>query len=278
MTIVVRGRHCLPRPSDADVCGGCQRWSRPEIPVRGRSADGGMRRMSDALHDRVLRVLRHRPAPGSPRPGASVRGVRACARSRVCRTAAGLGTPGPPRRDAARVDTDGFARVRARQRELTVPEAFDRPAEQAPTPRARTGTAGPGVLRRPPTALDAPPAAGLAGRRDAACAHRGRSGAVGRSAPAPPALVRDGLPVSGRVAGCRSRPWGWPELTVDTAPGAAVRRAPARLAQDAHRPSRPGRRPPGHRPSPGGRRHGDRRHRHPGHGTPQAAGATDAAP
>ncbi|WSP81505.1 GNAT family N-acetyltransferase [Streptomyces sp. NBC_01235] len=55
----------------------------------------------------------------------------------------------PTAEGAACVGSDDIARVRARQRELGVPEAFEWLAESAPTLRARIEAAGLEVLRRP---------------------------------------------------------------------------------------------------------------------------------
>ncbi|MER6416211.1 hypothetical protein ABT383_37515 [Streptomyces humidus] len=65
----------------------------------------------------------------------------------------GPGHAQPTAEGAARVGAADIARVRARQRELGVPQAFEWPAESAPTLRARLEAAGMAVLRRPLMAL-----------------------------------------------------------------------------------------------------------------------------
>ncbi|MFF6800547.1 GNAT family N-acetyltransferase [Streptomyces sp. NPDC012616] len=113
-----------------------------------------MRRMSDPLHDRIqeyyaavpllfaaaedfgpLRLF-VREEPGAPYYG-------------------GPGHAQPTRRGAPRVGADDIARVRARQRELGVPEAFEWLADAAPALRALIEAAGLTVLERPLMVLPA---------------------------------------------------------------------------------------------------------------------------
>jgi ribosomal protein S18 acetylase RimI-like enzyme len=107
-----------------------------------------MRRMSDPLRDRIERYyatvpllfadtedfgplrLFVRKEPGSPYYG-------------------GPSHAQPTAEGAAHVGAADIARVRGRQRELGVPEAFEWLAESAPTLRARIEAAGLPVLRRP---------------------------------------------------------------------------------------------------------------------------------
>ncbi|MER6790190.1 GNAT family N-acetyltransferase [Streptomyces sp. NPDC000658] len=65
----------------------------------------------------------------------------------------GPGHAQPTADGAARVGADDIARVRERQRELGVPQAFEWLAESAPALRARIEAAGLEVLRRPLMAL-----------------------------------------------------------------------------------------------------------------------------
>ncbi|WP_443041346.1 GNAT family N-acetyltransferase [Streptomyces sp. B21-108] len=107
-----------------------------------------MRRMSDPLRDRIERYyatvpllfadaedfgalrLFVRREPGAPYYGGPSH-ARPCAEGAAC------------------VGSADIARVRARQRELGVPEAFEWLAESAPTLQARIEAAGLPVLRRP---------------------------------------------------------------------------------------------------------------------------------
>ncbi|WP_415925766.1 GNAT family N-acetyltransferase [Streptomyces scabiei] len=184
-----------------------------------------MHRMSDPLRDRIheyyatvpllfaeaedfgpLRLF-VRKEPGAPYYG-------------------GPGHAQPTAQGAARVGADDIARVRARQRELAVPEAFEWLAESAPTLRARVEAAGLEVLRRPLMAL--PPAHRLPG-----CPLPGgvTLRALTADDPALPAAValphlafaRDALPVSGPVERVRLSELA-DELTADGTM-AAVRRA-----------------------------------------------------
>jgi GNAT superfamily N-acetyltransferase len=107
-----------------------------------------MRRMSDPLRDRIERYYATVPLLfadaedfGALRlfvrrePGAPYYGGPSHAR--------------PSAEGAACIGSADIARVRARQRELGVPEAFEWLAESAPTLRARIEAAGLPVLRRP---------------------------------------------------------------------------------------------------------------------------------
>ncbi|MGY4742491.1 GNAT family N-acetyltransferase [Streptomyces sp. ATMOS53] len=107
-----------------------------------------MRRMSDPLRDRVERY--YATVPLLFADAEDFGGLRLFVRREP--GAPYYGGPshaGPCAEGAACVGSADIARVRARQRELGVPEAFEWLAESAPTLQARIEAAGLPVLRRP---------------------------------------------------------------------------------------------------------------------------------
>lgn len=189
MTIVVRDRHCLPRPSDVDVCGARGRRSRREIPERGRSADGGTRPADDPPRARchaydaaVPLLFAEAEDSGPPPPSAR--------RDRALRTTATQARPRPPR-GTQPVRPRDMARVPARRHEpgVTPPRAQ---RARTPSPPCRSAR-----RRRPPAAVvthhspdpnDHPhPHA----RHDTACT---RSSSPPGRRPSPPPLRGAGLP------------------------------------------------------------------------------------
>ena len=224
---------------------------RDRLPLRRQRGDRARLRAARLPADRngVHRRLSAIDAflDAGPRGDRADRGDRAVHAVRLARPVAVL-RAAAARRSSTRSPPDDVGAVRARQRELELPETFQWVHETAPTLRAAMTLP---VISVPLLVLEEPPA----GRAPGAPARRRRPRAAGRPGGRAGRLRR-----ARHRARRRGPPSATPpSLAVDARRPSAGGSAPGRASPRSPRRRRPGR---GRHAAPAGRRRRDRRRRH----------------